>query len=104
VGDRFPAAYGPWCHRILPALSWPIQQVGWSYRLETRLRANCVGVRPPFAVRRSPCVGRRARLPLPDGVGQVRHPRGGLRTDRLQGHPARVDALEQADSGAEQHG
>ena len=45
-----------------------------------------------------------ARLPLPDGVGQVRHPRGGLRADGLQGHAARVHALEQADSGAEQHG
>lgn len=44
------------------------------------------------------------QLSLPDGVGQVRHPRGGLRADRLQGHAARVHALEQADSGAEQHG
>ena len=53
------------------------------------------------AVRR---VSSAVRLPLPDGVGQVRHPRGGLRADRLQGHAARVHALEQADSGAEQHG
>ena len=44
------------------------------------------------------------RLTLPDGVGQVRHPRGRLRADQLQGHAARVHALEQADSGAEQHG
>ena len=44
------------------------------------------------------------QLPLPDGVGQVRHPRGRLGADRLQGHAARVHALEQADSGAEQHG
>ena len=44
------------------------------------------------------------QLPLPDGVGQVRHPRGGFRADLLQGHAARVHALEQADSGAEQHG
>ena len=43
-----------------------------------------------------------ARLPWAHGVGQVRHPRGGLRADRLQGHVARVHALEQADSGAEQ--
>jgi hypothetical protein len=45
-----------------------------------------------------------ARLPWAHGVGQVRHPRGGLRADRLQGHAARVHALEQADPGAEQHG
>ena len=31
-------------------------------------------------------------------------PWGGLRADRRQGHAARVHALEQADSGAEQHG
>jgi hypothetical protein len=43
-------------------------------------------------------------LPLPDGVGQVGHPLRRLRADRLQGHAARVHALEQADSGAEQHG
>ena len=53
------------------------------------------------AVRR---VSSAVRLSLPDGVGQVRHPRGGFRADRLQGHAARVHALEQADSGAEQHG
>src|SRR5216110_2804162 len=51
-----------------------------------------------------PLVSSSGRLPLPDGVGQVRHPWGGLRPDRLQGHAARVHALEQADSGAEQHG
>jgi len=45
-----------------------------------------------------------ARLPWAHGVGQVRHPRGGLRADRLQGQAARVHALEQADPGAEQHG
>jgi hypothetical protein len=80
-----------------------IQQVGWSSRQENRLRANRVGVpsRPPSAVRR---VSSAVRLPLPDGVGQVRHPRGGFRADRLQGHAARVHALEQADPGAEQHG
>ena len=44
------------------------------------------------------------RLPLVDGVGQVGHPLRRLRADRLQGHAARVHALEQADSGAEQHG
>jgi uncharacterized protein YxjI len=43
-------------------------------------------------------------VPLPDGVGQVGHPLRRLRADRLQGHAARVHALEQADSGAEQHG
>ena len=48
---------------------------------------------------------RRSRqLPLPDCVGQVGHPLRRLRADRLQGHAARVHALEQADSGAEQHG
>ena len=45
-----------------------------------------------------------AQLPLPDCVGQVSHPLGRLRADRLQGDAARVHALEQADSGAEQHG
>ena len=59
------------------------------------------GGRPAGVVRR---LSSAVRLPLPDGVGQVRHPRGGLRADRLQGHAARVHALEQADSGAEQHG
>jgi len=44
------------------------------------------------------------RLPLVDGVGQVGHPLRRLCADRLQGHAARVHALEQADSGAEQHG
>ena len=44
------------------------------------------------------------QLPLPDCVGQVGHPLRRLRADRLQGHAARVHALEQADSGAEQHG
>ena len=51
--------------------------------------------------------GERSRsrpLPLPDCVGQVGHPLRRLRADRLQGHAARVHALEQADSGAEQHG
>jgi hypothetical protein len=43
-------------------------------------------------------------LPLPDCVGQVGHPLRRLRADRLQRHAARVHALEQADSGAEQHG
>jgi hypothetical protein len=43
-------------------------------------------------------------LPLPDCVGQVGHPLRRLRADRLQGHAARVHALEQADPGAEQHG
>jgi len=47
---------------------------------------------------------RSRRLPLPDGVGQVGHPLRRLRADLLQGHAARVHALEQADSGAEQHG
>ena len=46
----------------------------------------------------------RRQLPLPDCVGQVGHPLRRLRADRLQGHAARVHALEQADSGAEQHG
>jgi len=51
------------------------------------------------------CTARYAeRLPLPDCVGQVGHPLRRLRADRLQGHAARVHALEQADSGAEQHG
>src|SRR5437660_6107446 len=44
------------------------------------------------------------QLPLTDCVGQVGHPLCRLRADRLQGHAARVHALEQADSGAEQHG
>ncbi len=47
---------------------------------------------------------RSGQLPLPDCVGQVGHPLRRLRADRLQGHAARVHALEQADSGAEQHG
>ena len=47
---------------------------------------------------------RSRQLPLPDCVGQVGHPLRRLRADRLQGHAARVHALEQADSGAEQHG
>src|SRR5437870_4486895 len=48
---------------------------------------------------------RRSRqLPFPDCVGQVGHPLRRLRADRLQGPAARVHALEQADSGAEQHG
>ena len=47
---------------------------------------------------------RSRQLPLPDCVGQVGHPRRRLRADRLQGQAARVHALEQADSGAEQHG
>src|SRR5260370_25636791 len=44
------------------------------------------------------------QLPLPDSVGQVGHPLRRLRADLLQGHAAHVHALEQADSGAEQHG
>ena len=47
---------------------------------------------------------RSRQLPLPDCVGQVGHPLRRLRPDRLQRHAARVHALEQADSGAEQHG
>ena len=43
-------------------------------------------------------------MPRPDFVGQVGHPPRRLHADRLQGHAARVDALEQADTGAEQHG
>ena len=42
--------------------------------------------------------------PLPDRVGQVRHPWGGLGADGLKGHPGRVYALEQADPGAEEDG
>ena len=38
------------------------------------------------------------------GVGQVGHPLRRLRADLLQSHAACVHALEQADSGAEQHG
>ena len=34
----------------------------------------------------------------------MRHPRGELRADRLQGHATTSHALEQSDSGAEQHG
>jgi hypothetical protein len=41
---------------------------------------------------------------LPQCVGQVGHPLRRLRADRIQGQAARVHALEQADSGAEQHG
>ena len=44
------------------------------------------------------------RLPIVDGVGQVGRPLRRLRADRSQGHPGRVHALEQADSGAEEHG
>jgi hypothetical protein len=43
-------------------------------------------------------------LPLSDCVGQVRHalaPLARLSVERLKGHAARVDALEQADAGAE---
>src|SRR6202020_2881684 len=47
---------------------------------------------------------RSRQLPLPDFVGQVGSPLRRLRADRLQGHAARVHALEQADSRAEQHG
>ena len=47
---------------------------------------------------------RSRQSPLPDCVGQVGHPLRQLRADRLQGHAARVHAVEQADSGAEQHG
>jgi hypothetical protein len=47
---------------------------------------------------------RSRQLPLPDCVGQVGHLLRRLRADRLQGYAARVHALEQADSGAEQHG
>ena len=77
-----------------------IQQVGWSSPGEPSA-CQPRGCSFASAVRR---VSSAVRLPLPDGVGQVRHPRGGLRADRLQGHAARVHALEQADSGAEQHG
>ena len=44
-----------------------------------------------------------ARLPWVHGVGQVRHPRRRLRTDRLQRDPGRVHAVEQAGAGAEEH-
>ena len=44
-----------------------------------------------------------ARLPWVHGVGQVRHPRRRLRTDRLQRDPGRVHAVEQAGAGAEKH-
>ncbi len=44
-----------------------------------------------------------ARLPWAHGVGQVRHPRRRLRTDRLQRDPGRVHAVEQAGAGAEEH-
>jgi hypothetical protein len=47
---------------------------------------------------------RSRQLRLTDCVGQVGHPLRRLRADRLKGHAARVHALEQADSGAEQHG
>ena len=43
----------------------------------------------------------RRQLPLPDRVGQVRHPLRRLGADRRKGHAARVHALEQADPGAE---
>lgn len=44
------------------------------------------------------------RSARPDRVGQVGHPLRRLRANRLKGHAVRVHALEQADSGAEQHG
>ena len=63
------------------------------------------GFGPAGRDRPRPGWARRSRqLPLPDCVGQVGHPLRRLRADRLQGHAARVHALEQADSGAEQHG
>ena len=64
-----------------------------------RLHPERVGHLPTV----SRCSGNR-QLPLPDCVGQVGHPLRRLRAERLQGHAARVHALEQADSGAEQHG
>ena len=78
-------------------------QIHGSARMGDSPASNRNGCSFASAVRRSP-VSSAVRLPLPDGVGQVRHPRGGLRADRLQGHAARVHALEQADPGAEQHG
>ncbi|MDQ1736510.1 MAG: hypothetical protein QOH56_2761 [Pseudonocardiales bacterium] len=44
------------------------------------------------------------QLPLSDCVAQVGHPLRRLRADLIQGYAARVHAIEQADSGAEQHG
>lgn len=45
-----------------------------------------------------------SHLPLPDLVHDMDHPLSRLRTDLLQGHTARVNALEQTDPGAEQNG
>jgi hypothetical protein len=57
-----------------------------------------------YLTRRSgPPAGVVARLPRAHGVGQVRHSRRRLRTDRLQRDPGRVHALEQSGAGAEQH-
>ena len=47
--------------------------------------------------------GRSTRLPWVHGVGQVRHPRRRLRTDRLQRDLGRDHAVEQAGAGAEKH-
>ena len=65
-----------------------VERMFWSGREETN---------HPLALRSR-------QLPLPDCVDQVGHLLRRLRADRLQGHAARVHALEQADSGAEQHG
>jgi hypothetical protein len=94
MGGERPGATGS------PGYFLAVQRVG-----SPGSRTVCVPTAWLFLrVRRPPCVVPRARLPLPDGVGKVRHPWGGLRADRLQGHAARVHALEQADPGAEQHG
>jgi hypothetical protein len=46
---------------------------------------------------------RSRQLPLPHCVCQMGHALRRFRADRIPGHAARVHALEQADSGAEQH-
>ncbi len=69
--------------------------------LEARVDVNRGGPGNPLSDEE---LARSRQLPLPDCVGQVGHPLRRLRADRLQGHAARVRALEQADSGAEQHG
>ena len=75
--------------------------------VDAALRLRAQGLAPAGSHRAADLGGGALRsrpLPLPDCVGQVGHPLHRLRADRLQGHAARVHALEQADSGAEQHG
>ena len=84
-----------------------VHTMGYIDAVRRASRPGRVRVLPRFGPDGHP-IGRGARrsrrLPLPDGVGQVGHSLRRIRADLLQGHAARVHALEQADSGAEQYG